>query len=68
MSSGESRLVQGSNGSLSVPVDTVAMDSVKIEYPDYGIGAFYHYVSSLDSSSEATESRRSILCSTDIVN
>ena len=42
MSSGESQLVQGSNGSLSVPADNIVMDSVKIEYPDYGIGAFYH--------------------------
>ena len=28
MSSGESRLVQGSNGSLSLPKDTVVMDSL----------------------------------------
>lgn len=41
MSSGTS-LVQGSNGSVSVPADTIVMDSVRIEYPDYATDAFYN--------------------------
>ena len=35
-------LVHSSNGSLSVPGDTIFMDNVKIEYTQYLLFEFYH--------------------------
>ena len=35
-------LVQGSNGSLSLPGERVVMDGIKISYEDYLVDDFYH--------------------------